>query len=340
MKTISSVPIIISLFLIVAGTLFKLMHWPGAGIMTVLGFSTLSTVILLLAVLIRSAKEYSPTFQKVLKAGMFSFSIFSLGILFRIQHWPGGEMMFLIGGAGSGLILPFIAWKHFNSETDKLNKSAVIIGLFSIFVALLALGASWRNSKSYLEEIKGWDEATAELSNCKSSIEMSQTMTSELIPDSLKSTSDSLYNEKKLFTKHAEELHAFIETIRNELISHCVPEYGDEADTLHPSAFGRDLVLTEISTYYLVGDNPNDPQGVAADMKKKLKDLESEYLKLTAEKTLFGDQFADKEINNIRECWEEREFYVVSLGKVLVKLKKLQLLVCESQINVFNLSGR
>ena len=77
------VTVFYSLFL--AGYVFKLMHWPGAGVMLVVG--TVALLALLVYWIIQANKT------------LVNFFFFLLGLnflvayLLKMMHWPGGDIV-------------------------------------------------------------------------------------------------------------------------------------------------------------------------------------------------------------------------------------------------------
>jgi hypothetical protein len=71
------------------GTFFKLQHWPGASIMLVIGLSTLAMLYFPMGFYFLTNKS-----EKIAAAvsGLF-LSLVPLGIMFKVQHWPGASAM-------------------------------------------------------------------------------------------------------------------------------------------------------------------------------------------------------------------------------------------------------
>jgi hypothetical protein len=75
------------------GVLFKIQHYPGAGLMLVISLTCLSLISML-----RTAMPIGAT-SKLSKianaAGSFGGSIAFVGLLFKIQHYPGASVMMM-----------------------------------------------------------------------------------------------------------------------------------------------------------------------------------------------------------------------------------------------------
>lgn len=73
--------------------LFKFQHWPGAGILLVVGLVAFGLVFIPL--LLRKKMQEDSSARRTLMnvSGATGLTLFSLGILFKIQHWPGAALM-------------------------------------------------------------------------------------------------------------------------------------------------------------------------------------------------------------------------------------------------------
>jgi hypothetical protein len=138
---------IICLAITLVATIFKIMHWPGAGILLIAGIGSLTIIYLPIAYV----KLKKNTDDKLLKflytAALISFAIDFIGAIFKIMHWPGAEKMMIIG-----IPLPFILFLpvyivYHNKRKLKtdLNFFAVLMFMvyLGVFSALLAISPSY-----------------------------------------------------------------------------------------------------------------------------------------------------------------------------------------------------
>jgi hypothetical protein len=142
------------LFLI--GLIFKLLHWPGAGIILVISLSTI-------AMLYFPAAFYFFC-DKVIKRQNLALSIISglflslipLGILFKIMYWPGGQMYLLIGSVTAPIILTVIYFMK-SKTTDEL--ATYYKNMFVRTVVLMVLTITFYLIPSAtLLKIQYWDD--------------------------------------------------------------------------------------------------------------------------------------------------------------------------------------
>ena len=123
---------IIGAILLLVGVLFKLLHWPGAGVVVTLGVLSLSIYAVLY--MLEQVKIYK---TELVKAYAVLFGITGLmmllGFLFKIMHWPGAGILlylFLVFYVGLVVITIF----RFTSEKQKelrykyINNFIILLG--------------------------------------------------------------------------------------------------------------------------------------------------------------------------------------------------------------------
>jgi uncharacterized membrane protein len=111
------------------GALFKIQHWPLAGIMTTLGAVTLALVFMPSALGVLWKETHSGKklflFISAFLAGMF----FILGTLFKIQHWPAAAIiLFLAALFGVVFFIPALLFSKLQEQENKPKRPVYIIG--------------------------------------------------------------------------------------------------------------------------------------------------------------------------------------------------------------------
>jgi hypothetical protein len=144
------------------GITFKFQHWPGAGVMIVLGLTTFALVVI--PMLLKQKLSGEPSERKTLMntSGAIGLTLFSLGLLFKIMHWPGAAVML-----GLSVVFLFVGYfalylsdKTIDSEikTAYLRKAffTIIIGSIVATMILLDLNRPWNKlpQQAILEECK------------------------------------------------------------------------------------------------------------------------------------------------------------------------------------------
>ena len=116
-------------------TLFKIMHWPGAGIMMTLGTLMLAFIFVpsALGVLWKETHNTKKIFLFIsaFLAGIF----FLLGILFKVQHWPGAGILLLLSAVISVLFLiPSMLVSLLRDPENKTKRPVYFIGAASLIL--------------------------------------------------------------------------------------------------------------------------------------------------------------------------------------------------------------
>lgn len=86
-----------SAVLTLAGATLKTFHLPGAGIMIVLGVVLFALIFLPLMIALKFKDDESVTDKLVFSAGLLLGIVTSLGILFKLMHWPYANIMMRTG---------------------------------------------------------------------------------------------------------------------------------------------------------------------------------------------------------------------------------------------------
>ena len=137
---------LLTTMMIFTGTLFKLNHWPVAGILIIIGILMLVFVFLPLALRNNyKAEGNSQNLILYIVTWLTCFVVF-LGMLFKIMHWPGVSYFLSIALPFPYVIfLPvFLVVTSKNKNFNIYNTVCVLflLAIISAFTALLALNVS------------------------------------------------------------------------------------------------------------------------------------------------------------------------------------------------------
>lgn len=80
----------------IAGSILKIMHWPGAGAILLLGMITISLVFLPLLFVLKIKETTGAKNKLMITTGTIFGILFSMSALFKIFHWPGANMIWMI----------------------------------------------------------------------------------------------------------------------------------------------------------------------------------------------------------------------------------------------------
>ena len=137
----------ISTALLSMGLIFKFMHWPGASLGILLGIGTLSLVFLPLMFLLKIKEKQDIKDKLTIGIGAFAGILISLGILFKIMHWPYANIMMTSSLTILLLVfLPFYFFSGIRNPETKVNTIVSSILLISASGLLLTLMRSPRVS--------------------------------------------------------------------------------------------------------------------------------------------------------------------------------------------------
>lgn len=144
--------------LMLFGSLAKIMHWPGAGILLTL--SVLLFCFVFLPMALKNNYDLLPL-KKMKTLHIVSYYVFAfcmMGVLFKVMHWPGAAIFLLIG-----LLAPFVVFLpvylyHTREEEKTGNKNflALVLGLMflAVFSVFLAMSVSRQILSQGVESVK------------------------------------------------------------------------------------------------------------------------------------------------------------------------------------------
>ena len=115
--------------------IFKINHWPMAGILITLGAFVLSFLFLPSALVVLW-KETKNQKKLILFISAFIAGVaFIFGMLFKIQHWPGANIAILAGlVTGAVLFVPSLLIQLFGDHEKKHKRFLYVIGALSILI--------------------------------------------------------------------------------------------------------------------------------------------------------------------------------------------------------------
>lgn len=136
---------ILTTLVIFTGTVFKVNHFPGAGILLTLGIAVLVLGFLPLALINNYKQETNPNKLLYYVTYLTSFVVFT-AMLFKIQHWPYAGLALTIA-----LPFPFVVFLPVFLYVTGKNKNfnifntvyvLFLLALVSVFNALLSLSVT------------------------------------------------------------------------------------------------------------------------------------------------------------------------------------------------------
>lgn len=148
----------ITIALCLLGSLFKFQHWPGAGVMLLLSLGFFSLVFIPLNIIMKFKDEKEKTNKFIITFGFVLGMIITLGLVFKIFHWPGANiMMFGALGLFALVFTPIYFFTRYRNPETKFN--AIVNTTFMVAGAGLLFGlVNLKNSKNYEESIDAMEQ--------------------------------------------------------------------------------------------------------------------------------------------------------------------------------------
>jgi hypothetical protein len=135
----------------ILGTLFKVQHWPGASIMLTLGLAGLALVFLPLFARYRireSKKKNEPINKGLWIGGIAAGMLVIIGMLFKIMHWPGASIAFLVSWSLVAVVfLPLLVLNQLKQSENRINSFFGIL-LVAVTAAIFIM-ALMRSTPEY-----------------------------------------------------------------------------------------------------------------------------------------------------------------------------------------------
>jgi hypothetical protein len=351
MKTSINISGFSSAIILFFGSLFKLMHWPGANILLVVGISLFSFVFLPLLFILQM-KETEKRLNKVFQLSIFFFGFFlSLGVMFKLMHWPGANMLLkYAGGILLFVYLPLAVYtmiKNPEQKTNTLKTMVFFVVGFCLFFALVRVHTSEHILNSFAIMDFNLNKSSNEISSKNQVIFdlIEQAHTDRKISD------EDLQKAQKIKSL-AVDLSEYLENLKAHLIKETeeIPE---------SEAKNKNLLLIDyaaktnfdIPTQILIGDpeNPQPTQYSALELEQKIKQFRGDVLmaydedmrlKMENKIGLTTEDFPP--INNITYTWSYGNFDHVPLVGVIPILSQIKVNVkhAESEFLLYLLSKK
>ena len=126
MKNIMKISGVAGTIMLGFAALFKIQHWPGAGIMMTLGAFILAFVFLPSALGVLWKETHSSKRLFLFISAFFAGILFILGTLFKIQHWPlAGTFLSLAALSGILFFIPALLVSRLMEQENKAKRACL-----------------------------------------------------------------------------------------------------------------------------------------------------------------------------------------------------------------------
>lgn len=314
------------------GVLFKVMHWPGASVLLVTGWTVLLLIFLPLLMFSQLKSANSGKEKMTYVIGIIALIIFETATAFKMFHWPGASILMILGSVFLfSVFVPMFTYMKFK-ESGKITGQYIFIIITSMFFILFTFLIAINTSKNILAVFVNEDENTVKIISYMESKNEKLYDYCKNLPDSIRIKTDS--NLTKIKTE-SDELSEFINKIKIDLISAV-----DKVDinTAKQCIKNTNEIISKdeyiIVTHIMIGENYEGigkSYGLGNSLKEKIEKFKKEIMEATYENKKIAS-FLEKELNtNDGEIWGEKyswevvAFYHNFAIRTLALLSKLEL---------------
>ena len=114
--------------------LFKIQHWPGAGIMLTLGALALAFVFLPSSLRVLWKETHNRNRLFLFIAAFIAGFFFIMGTIFKIQHWSGAGILLLLAFTGVLMFVPALLVTKLQDKESKHKRPAYIAGALAVIL--------------------------------------------------------------------------------------------------------------------------------------------------------------------------------------------------------------
>jgi hypothetical protein len=119
--------------------LFKIMHWPGAGIMLTLGAFIMAFVFMPSSLSVLYKESKSGKRMLLFISGFLAGFCFILAVLFKVQHWPGAGYLILFADIFFVFLILFLLEKKLKDNPGSPKRAVYITGSVGALLYIVGL---------------------------------------------------------------------------------------------------------------------------------------------------------------------------------------------------------
>ena len=140
MKNTMKISAIAGTVLLGFAALFKIMHLPGAGIILIIGAMTLAFIFMPSALTVLWKETHSGKRLFLYISAFLASMLFIVGVVFKIQHWPGsGIALSLAMASGTLLFLPALLAAKLKDQDNRSKRIVYILGTLGMAAYMAGL---------------------------------------------------------------------------------------------------------------------------------------------------------------------------------------------------------
>jgi hypothetical protein len=120
--------------------LFKIMHWPGAGIMLTLGSLLLAFVFMPSALTVLWKETHSGKKLFLYISAFITAMLFIVGVTSKVQHWPMAGLILAVASlSGIFAFVPALLYAKLKDQENRPKKIVYILGAAGLICCILGL---------------------------------------------------------------------------------------------------------------------------------------------------------------------------------------------------------
>jgi hypothetical protein len=140
MKSTMKISAIAGTVMLGFAALFKVMHWPGAGILLTLGAFTLAFVFMPSALTVLWKETHSSKRLFLYISAFITAMLFIIGVASKVQHWPLAALILMVASlSGIFAFIPALLAAKLKDQENKSKKIVYILGAAGLIFYTLAL---------------------------------------------------------------------------------------------------------------------------------------------------------------------------------------------------------
>lgn len=254
---------LISSVVFLLGILFKVMHWPGAGVALAVGLAALGSIFLPSLIFSKIRDDNGEGKRAAYLVGLFAGIFYIAGFLFKIMHWPGAGVAIVIALIlFAAVFMPLFVVANYKNETHVSGHYIFLITasmMAILFISFMALTVSKDVLSEYAAVESQMDDLLEDLENSNT------VFVQKMINTSGADAMVASVHQK------TEEIESWIDDLKKELVILTEPHAGS-------------IVDGEIDGSMIIRKDANKIpgkililQGKASQLAKKIKEYK-EYL--------------------------------------------------------------
>lgn len=255
-----------SLF-ILSGSIFKIFHWPGAGALFILGSAFLSILFFPSMFFVRFKEKTDQTKSAFLSfTGALSATCVTLGMLFKIMHWPFATVLWICGISLLMFIyLPLYFVSHYKKSENKLNAIITMV-MIVCGSGIFIIAFTYRSSAIVME--KNFLASKELMIENKVLMNVNESKIQLLSADS--SISSNKKQQLADIVKYEKEINTLVAQLQTEIVLNDLEKEGNENFNLLSSDWEKRLNRNDLGDIAQLSEKP-EMNNLLQELNLKLK---------------------------------------------------------------------